>query len=80
MNHPCWNDWNFGWSWLLWIGFIALMFSGLGNWGYTYRAHCRYDALPRSVALAILDERYARGDIAREEYVRVKSDISGAAK
>ena len=80
MTHPYWNDLCFGWGWLLWLGFIFLIFSGLGNWGYTYRAHRRHDASPRSAALAILDERYARGDIAREEYARVKSDISGAAK
>ena len=80
MTHPYWNDLCFGWGWLLWLGFIFLIFSGLGNWGYTYRAHRRHDASPRNAALAILDERYARGDIAREEYARVKSDISGAAK
>ena len=80
MTHPYWNDWYFGWGWLLWLGFLFLIFSGLGNWGYTYRAHRRYDASPRNAALAILDERYARGDIAREEYARVKSDISGTAK
>jgi putative membrane protein len=80
MTHTYWNDLYFGWGWLLWIGFIFLIFSGLGNWGYTYRAHRRYDASPSNGALAILDERYARGDIAREDYARVRSDILGAAK
>ena len=37
MNY--WNDWSFGWGWVLWFGFIFLMFSSFGNWGYTYRAH-----------------------------------------
>jgi putative membrane protein len=38
MAHAYWNDWYFGWGWMLWMGFIILMFSGLGNWGYTYKA------------------------------------------
>jgi hypothetical protein len=31
----------FSWGWFLWFGFIFLMFSSLGNWGYNYRAHQR---------------------------------------
>jgi putative membrane protein len=72
------NDWIFGWSWLLWVGFIVLMFSGIGNWGYTYRAHRRFEGLPRSDALDILDERYARGEITRDQYTGFKADILGS--
>ncbi|WP_242140215.1 SHOCT domain-containing protein [Sphingomonas sp. TREG-RG-20F-R18-01] len=75
MTATTWNDWYFGWDWLLWVGFVILLFSGLGNWGYTYRAHRRYDA-PHKGALTILDERYARGEIARDEYLRMKSELS----
>ena len=39
MPHTYWNDWYFGWGWFLWFGVIFLMFSSIGNWGYTYRAH-----------------------------------------
>ena len=39
MPHAYWNDWYFGWGWLLWFGFVFLLFSSVGNWGYTYRAH-----------------------------------------
>jgi putative membrane protein len=80
MYHPVWNDWYFAWGWLLWIGFIVLVFSGLGNWGYTYRAHQKYDGSPRKEALDILNERYARGEITREQYTEMKSDISSAQK
>jgi putative membrane protein len=75
MAHPFWNDLYFGWGWMLWIGFIFLMFSGLGNWGYTYRAHQRYAATPGKDARDILNERYARGDISREEFARMKTEI-----
>ena len=37
-----WNDWYSGWGYLLWFGMIFLLFSTLGNWGYTYQAHSRY--------------------------------------
>lgn len=78
MTATNWNDWYFGWDWLLWVGFVILLFSGLGNWGYTYQAHRRYDVAPGKGALTILDERYARGEIARDEYLRMKSEISDA--
>ena len=73
--HTYWNDWFFGWGWILWFGFIVLIFSGIGNWGYSYSAHRKYD-LPRKAARDILDERYARGELSREQYMQLKSDIA----
>jgi putative membrane protein len=78
MNHWA-NDWYFGWGWLLWLGFIFLMFSSVGNWGYTYRAHRKYDGQSGSDAIDILNERYARGEVTREQYLLLKSDIAKAA-
>jgi putative membrane protein len=78
MNHLA-NDWYFGWGWLLWLGFIFLMFSSVGNWGYTYRAHRKYDGQSGSDAIDILNERYARGEVTREQYLLLKSDIAKAA-
>ena len=78
MVHNYWNDWYFGWGWMLWFGFVFLLFSGIGNWGYTYRAHQKYDLAPRKEASDIHNERYARGDITREQYVQLKSDIAVA--
>ncbi len=68
----------FSWGWLLWFGIIFLFVSSIGNWGYTYQAHSRYGRLGCKPALDILDERYAKGDISREEYGRLKMEIAGA--
>jgi putative membrane protein len=76
MPHTYWNDWYFGWGWFLWFGVIFLLFSSLGNWGYTYRAHQRFGAFPRKEAFDVLDTRYAKGEITLLEYKQMKSDIS----
>jgi putative membrane protein len=67
------------WGWILWFGFIVLMFSSFGNWGYTYRAHRKCDGRADRTVLDILNERYARGEIKRDEYVQLKSDIGSAS-
>ena len=77
MHNNFWNDY-FTWGWILWMGFIFLIFSGFGNWGYTYKAHQRVDGLPRNGAMDILNERYARGDIKRDEFNQLKADILGS--
>ncbi len=76
MSHDYWNDWYFGWGWFLWFGVFFLMFSSIGNWGYSYRAHRKFDTQPRNAAFEILSQRYARGEITREDYAEMKSEIS----
>jgi putative membrane protein len=68
----------FGWGWILWFGIIFLLFSSIGNWGYTYRAHRRYGELPGKDAVNILNERYARGEITQDQLRFMKSEISKA--
>jgi putative membrane protein len=78
MTHYYWNDWYFSWGWFLWLGMVLLIFSSVGNWGYSYGAHRKFQSQPRGRALDILNERYARGDINRDEYGKLKSEISAA--
>ena len=76
MPHYYWNDWYLGWGWFLWYGVFLLFFLSVGNWGYTYRAHRRFeDGYPQKNAMDFLNERYARGDINHEEYLKMKSHI-----
>ncbi len=78
MVHNNWSDWYFGWGWIVWFGFMILLFSSVGNWGYTYRAHKKYDGQPRLEAFDILDERYARGEITAEQYGQMKTNLARA--
>jgi putative membrane protein len=55
---------------------VFLLFSSLGNWGYTYRAHQKFGKPPRKEAFDILDARYAKGEINRDEYNQMKSEIA----
>ncbi len=71
------NDY-FGWGWILWMGFIFLMLSSVGNWGYAYRAHRKLDGPPGRDAASILNERYAAGELTRAQYLELKSDIAAA--
>jgi putative membrane protein len=74
MNYDA-NYWNAGWGWFLWFGVIILVFSNIGSWGYTYRTNKfnRNDLVKDSTD--ILNERYARGDINREEFHKMKVEI-----
>ena len=72
------DSWTLDWVWILYLGFTFLLFSSIGSWGYTYRAHRRFDGLQPKGARDILDERYARGGISREQYGQLKADIASA--
>jgi len=64
------------WGWLLWIGIWFLLMSSLGHWGYSYRANRRYFNKSNKTSIELLNERYARGDIDRDEFIRIKTDIT----
>jgi putative membrane protein len=65
-----------GWGLVLWVGMIILLFSSVGNWGYTYQAHQRYIAFDGRDALDILSERFARSEITRDEYRSMRDEVA----
>jgi putative membrane protein len=75
-----WNDLYFGWGWVFWFGLIVLLFLSVGSWGYTYRVHRIYEGPLQQKALDILNERYARGEITRDQFIQMKSDIMSEMK
>ena len=46
------------------------------GWGCTYWVHSRFSSMPLGDAFKILDARYAKGEITRDEYALMKSEIS----
>lgn len=75
MEHAYWNDWYLGWGWFLWFGIWFLLISSFGHWGYSYRTNRRYFSQPQKNAVDIVNERYALGEINREEFARIKQEI-----
>ena len=68
--------WGMGFGWvfmLLFWGLILLGLAALVKWLWSANTG---GAQPKS-ALEILQERYARGEIDREEYERIKRDLQG---
>lgn len=76
------HDWGWGWGgmWLgplfmlVLLGLVVAVFVGLVQWVSGGRAAGRGDT---PTARDILDARYARGEIDRDEYLKRKQDLSG---
>jgi putative membrane protein len=74
------GDWGTGWMFfpgLLWLVVLALVVAGIillvrSNDGRDAEAR----ATRRADGLAILEERYARGEINRDEFFEKKQDLS----
>lgn len=65
-----------GWLWTLgWLLLLAGLFVGAASL-LVELARRRSTEPRRDPALEILERRYAAGEIAREEYLRVRQDLS----
>lgn len=76
--------WAMGWSWLemllLWvIPLLAVIVLAVVTVKYLYSRTARSDIAPeedKHRALEILEERYARGEVNREEYLERRGDLT----
>ena len=74
---------NSGWLWWMPMGLMMLLFWGLVivalvllvRWLWTQN-HPHTAALPGETPLDVLKKRYARGEITKEEFDRIKQDIA----
>lgn len=69
-----WGGWGMGFSWIFMILFWALIVLGivaLAKWLFAGSGSSGSSKRP----LEILQERYARGEITREEYERMRHDL-----
>jgi uncharacterized membrane protein len=76
MQHYFWNDWYIGGGWLFWLGVICLLLSSMGSRRYTYAARRKCRLPLQKGPLDMLHERYARGEINREQFARMRSALS----
>jgi putative membrane protein len=68
------GDWGMGFGFIVWLVILGLIIAGV-VWFVRSQTG---DQRPRhSTGLELLEERYARGEIDREEYLPKKRDIVG---
>lgn len=67
-----------GWLWML-LFTLAPVFLLFSLFKYVFGSYRRntLEEKPRRTALEILDEAYAKGEIAREEYLQKRDDLQG---
>ncbi len=73
------HGWGWGWWWFPFHGLISLVVLVLVIvlLARAFRAPHAYVGHGRSAALDMLEQRYARGEIQREEYLEKKKDLGG---
>jgi len=78
------HDWMNGWGmgfmgfgFIFWLVILALIFAGVVWFLRSQSAPgSQRSRDPRSSGLDVLEERYARGEIDRDEYLQKKRDMS----
>ena len=69
-----WGGWMAPFGMIIWIVVLTLIVVGV-VWLFHARTGRSADFRHRSSALDVLEERYARGEIKRDEYLEKKRDI-----
>lgn len=79
---PTWYGHEWMWWWMPFHMLMPLLFFGLLIFGFIALVRklwpSDYRGGPTSRARDLLDERYAKGEIEREEYLRRRQDIHGS--
>lgn len=71
-----WSEWGMGFGWLFMVLFWALVIGALiALVAWLTRQNARGAQAAQSTALEILQQRYARGEIGRDEYEQKKRDL-----
>lgn len=71
------GGWPDGLSWVIFALLLALLFVAIVS--LALDAYYRSNGGPRGGVLAELDQRYASGEIGRDEYLQKRADLGGAA-
>jgi putative membrane protein len=72
------DGWGMGFGFIFWLLILAVVIAG-GSVFVRSQQYSQRSPERRSTALDVLEERYTRGDITREEYLQKKRDITGQA-
>jgi len=76
-DHMGW-DGGWGWVWMIWMSLFWLVVIGLIAWGIVAFSRHDHRREPGSnAAMEIARQRYARGEISKEEFDARKRDLGG---
>jgi putative membrane protein len=70
------NGWGMGFGFIFWLLVLALLVGGVVWFVRSQAAVEGRSQQRRSAGLDVLEERYARGEINREEYLQKKRDLT----
>ena len=76
MHNWMMDGWGMGLGFIFWVVLLVLIVAA-GFWFVRSQTTTSEGTERRSGGLNVLDERYARGEIEREEYLQKKHDLIG---
>lgn len=72
------NYWHYGWSvFMCWFGFMGILFMAMMLFFcMRHFSSWRMNHNKQESAIDILKKRYAKGEISKEDFIRIKKDIA----